>query len=48
MEANMRVIKKQAIIMYSLLNANEPISGLVLAKQSGLSLKTVKKEIDLF
>lgn len=46
MEANMRVIKKQAIIMYSLLNANEPISGLVLAKQSGLSLKTVKKEID--
>lgn len=46
MEANMRVIKKQAIIMYSLLNSNEPISGLVLAKQSGLSLKTVKKEID--
>lgn len=43
----MRLFEKQAVILSSLLKAEEPIPGTVLSKKSSLSLKTVKKEIDL-
>ncbi len=43
----MQLFEKQAVILYSLLTASSPKTGNVLSKKTNLSLKTVKKEIDL-
>lgn len=42
----MELFRRQVIILVTLFNAREPVSGVVLSQKSGLSLNTLKKEID--
>ncbi len=42
----MELFRRQVVILITLFNAKEPVSGVVLSQKSGLSLNTLKKEID--
>ncbi len=42
----MELFRRQVVVLVTLFGAKEPVSGLVLSQKSGLSLNTLKKEID--
>ncbi len=42
----MELFRRQVVVLVTLFMAKEPVSGIVLSQKSGLSLNTLKKEID--
>ena len=42
----MELFRRQVVVLVTLFTAKEPVSGVILSQKSGLSLNTLKKEID--